>query len=343
MHNDGKANYYALLLTQELVDLQRETIEACRKKARLTRKLANIDMKLLDESDQRDLQNSINETESGEEACRAEDDLKPVKLDLKAQRDAYLRLFSRYSSSEANARSDSQRIIEQALQEADLLNLPEEQSDSTLSAVGIQQPDHVSLVTFQSNSTTISIEELLRRSVRQEMEEKAEEVYKMKTEFDQRYAYIETEQAEYEQAVLDKTCELARSGFDRFGVKEMQRRTGNFIWAEREYEEVKDRARDLGILGNLYEQESRFVDDDDDGYRESLEAATINDCNRDLIEAWAIEVSEAQTEDIESPSNPEFDEWDAKSIALGDSISVFDYTRNGSRIDRWQRICGRKD
>lgn len=170
------------------------------------------------------------------------------------------------------ARGRSQHLIEEALRGADLLDIPETDADSKTSALEIQAPDHVSVVSFRSNSTTVSIEELLRRSVLREIEQKMQTLREMHLAYDDRRVFIANEHAEYQKAVLDGICDLPQRGFNRWVVKTMQNRTGAFIDAEITFNQVNYRARALGVLGNAYEQESHFVDDADNSYYESFEA-----------------------------------------------------------------------
>ena len=236
-------------------------------------------------------------------------------------------------------RNQSQRIFEEALREANMLNLPELDDDNTTSIQDPAEHDQPSAAnSVRSSSTSISMDHTFRLALIEEMERKGMVFHIMRDAFDERNEDLGKELDEYLQAVQDGTCDLPQSDFDRMGVEMLQARTRDYIDAEIAYEEVKTRARALRLLDNEFDQDSNFIDDPDDGYRESHEAGMMERVDEDFIEGWRAKIINSQDMgDLDEQL--EADDWEARTVGISESISLVDYTRNGARIERWQEIC----
>ena len=135
------------------------------------------------------------------------------------------------------------------------------------------------------------------------------------------------------------TARSSKSEFDRIDLSNPRNLTAAIIEAEASHEYAKSQARALGIMGNDVGQESNFVSQESDGYRESLDAAICAGVNRDYIEAWSTEVGDRR-HDYEDPEGHRSDKWDAETVEISDSISLVDRGRNRREIDRRRKICG---
>lgn len=343
MRNGGSAPVYALLLEEDLVAKQREILRFCRKRQHLRRELESVTIEaMIAERNMNYTKKAIEETSDDKQLtvlakglelkqekfislCQITDELK-WDLDILETNLGYLR-------------SQSQGLFEKALCAANMLNLPELDDDSIESIQGPTEHDENSAAkSVRSSSTGISMEHTFRLALVEEMEKKRMTFHVMLDAFDRRNEDLGKEQEEYEQAIQNGTCDLSQSDFDCMGIKMLQARTRDYIDAETAYEEVKTRARAMRLFDNESEQESNFIDDEDDGYRESHEATMTAMINEDGIEEWKAQIVDSQ--DIENLTEElEGDDWEAKSVGMSDSISLVDYTRNGARICRWQNIC----
>lgn len=343
VHNDGSAAVYAMILEEDLVAKQREILKYCRKRNYLKRKLETVTIEaMITEGNMNYTKKAIEETSDDKQStamakdlglehekflsrCQLKDELK-WDLDILETNLEYLK-------------SQSQEIFEKALCAANMLNLPELDDDSIASIQGPTEYDENSAaISVRSSSTSISMEHTFHLALVEELEKKRMTFHVMLDAFDRRNEDLGKEQEEYEQAVQDGTCDLPQSDFDCMGIEMLQARTRDYIDAETAYEEVKARARAMRLLDNEFEQESNFIDDEDDGYRESHEATMTAMINEDGIEEWKAQIVNSQ--DIENLTEElEGDDWEAKSVGISDSISLVDYTRNGARISRWRNIC----
>ena len=343
VHSDG---CYALLLNEGLVEKQRDILKYCRKRTHLKRKLRVVKMEV------RDTEGKINDKKESIEETSNDKTLKSLEQDLELDQQKLLSVCQKRDMLQHDLhilemnleylRNQSQELFEEVLCEAGMLNFPEHDDDSIASIQNPVEKDQRSVATsVQSSSTGISMEHTFRLALVEELKRKAEAFYFMRDGFDQRYEDLGKELEEYEQAVQDGTCDLQRSEFDCMGVKMLQARTGDYIDAEIAYEEVKTRARALGLLDNEFDQESNFIDDPDDGYRESFEAGMVATVPVAFIERWKAEIINSQEMESLDGEQLEADDWEAKTIGFSDSVSLVDCTKNGARIDRWQEICRR--
>ena len=195
---------------------------------------------------------------------------------------------------------------------------------------------HSSANTPPVEEESISEEELERRVAQEELDNAAEHLNALRDEY-------EGQAARERDAIWGYKCEFA-AGEITYPIEEMYQYLLQqsmaliraLIEAEENCDKAAARARALRMLGNAFDQESHFVDYSDDGQSESYEGSEDGDAaHRAFIEAWQSDVPESPGE----VENPEVDDWDSKTIEIGDSLSDVDYTRNRRRIDRWQFIC----
>ena len=111
------------------------------------------------------------------------------------------------------------------------------------------------------------------------------------------------------------------------------------IEAEEALELAEARARTVGIIGNLPDQTSHFLDLEEDGYVESEEPSEEPPMDLDFVKTWTEAVCEGPPDEH---MDTEVDDWDMKTVVLGDSLSdVADLNGNRKYIDRWRFACDR--
>ncbi|MCJ1394094.1 hypothetical protein MMC18_006972 [Xylographa bjoerkii] len=242
-------------------------------------------------------------------------------------------------------------IIENALSEAELLEPIPDQDEAWKAKEHLY--DHSNTgppITETASSSVVSADELFRRAALAELAKAHHRYMDHLDQFEKRGDMYEYDFRDYTQAVEDGTCSLTMTDFDRTYVENISNLTHWLRKTEAAYEAALERARRLKLLTNEYEQESNFVSEVSDGYRESFEASISAGVDRRIIERWNEEVSTAipvehggqdsQSLYIEQPYLTEVDQWDAKSVGLSSSVSMKDETRNRRRIDRWRQQCG---
>ena len=237
--------------------------------------------------------------------------------------------------------ADLRRALEPSLIEAGLLEsrTPEDYAMGWENSRNTEDADgdaHDSAGAGPVEEEIISEEELERRVAQEELDNAAEHLNALRDEY-------ENQAARERDAIWGYKREFA-AGEVTFPIEEMYQYLLQqsmaliraLIEAEEQCDKAAARARALGILGNAFDQESHFVDYSDDGQSESYQGSEDGDAaHRAFIESWQSDVPESPGE-VETP---EVDDWDAKTIEIGDSLSDVDYTRNRRRIDRWQFIC----
>ena len=111
------------------------------------------------------------------------------------------------------------------------------------------------------------------------------------------------------------------------------------IEAEEELERAEARARAVGVIGNLPDQTSHFLDLEEDGYVESEEPSEEPPMDLDFVKTWTEGVCEGPPDEH---LDVEVDDWDMKTVGIEDSLSVVDgLYGNRKYIDRWRFACDR--
>ena len=244
----------------------------------------------------------------------------------------------------AFSRNDWQEMFERVLLQAGLLEAIKEEDSmrrgsETSIAQSVEQSSEAG--SDASNGTVISLDQLNRMATYEKVQATEEWLHAVQDKFDTRRQTYDNEWHEYRQAVEDGTCSLSQSEFDRIDLFNVRHQTSLLINAEAAHEQAKAQARALGILGNDLDQESDFIDQEDDGgYLESLDAELLAGVDRDYIEGWCTEIDgHEDQETLQRQFTDAWDEWDAKTVDISDSISLVDRGRNRKRIDRWRESC----
>lgn len=338
--SDGTKDCMALLLTQKLItEFQYFTEEKCKFESAAT-KLEEANRKAdMAATEMRALRADIEETQDP-------DLIQDLQKDVETQNQIFTINTAREESlkSAVSARrmnlQHSQlilhNILSSALQEAKLLSLPTAEIDE-FSPSEAADNEEDSLASPNSVESIVSGEELFRRKARQDLLFARQYLFERQLAFDNRQDDYERQCERFHDALANGTTGCTQSMFDCLAVEATRELTGALIDAEFDEESALERAKALGVLVNVGDQESNFMSEFSDGYRESQEASMEAAVDRNFITAWTDTVEDAQSEDTKELQEP--DEWDAKTVGISDSVSQVDYSRNRRRIDRWREMC----
>ncbi|KAL9013344.1 MAG: hypothetical protein Q9173_001969 [Seirophora scorigena] len=203
-----------------------------------------------------------------------------------------------------------------------------------------------------SSVSEISLDELHRRTVYEEVRQKYRNYYEAENQFDNRHQQYAIQKARWEQMVHDGECSMAQTEFDHCDFEVTQELANDMAAAEEAYEEALARRNKLGLGGS--DQESGFPMDEYEGYPLSWENEGIASAPRPFIEDWLEEIPEVENlpnmADLSTIGGHEFgqeepeeeQDWEIQSAQMSDTWSCRDLTRNRKRIDRWNEITGRK-
>ncbi|KAL9603826.1 MAG: hypothetical protein Q9219_000935 [cf. Caloplaca sp. 3 TL-2023] len=198
----------------------------------------------------------------------------------------------------------------------------------------------------------ISIDELYRRAVNEEVGQKWTEFREAENEFDARHEQYYVQLNHFRQRQHQGPCSMTQTEFDHLDLQLTKELGDGMAAAEDAYEEAAARWHKLG--GRDDDQESGFVTDEYDGYPLSWEDAGIAAAPRPFIEDWLQGIPEIEyfpdQADLDRTTGEEFeqedrgdrDELDVRSARMSDTWSSRDLTRNRRRIERWNEIVGRE-
>ena len=141
---------------------------------------------------------------------------------------------------------------------------------------------------------------------------------------------------EYVRDIQEYSHMCSRTEIDIHHFQRGAELTKAFRDAEEEWERARAHAKSLGLLANYAGQEFDFVDEDDDGYRESHDpASNTHSVDRDAIEAWMANVEDFPGDgdgNSETPST----EYDGESVNISDAGSAVNTCRGWRKaIDGW--------
>ena len=259
----------------------------------------------------------------------------------------------------------SQEHIREALVEAGLLQIPEQgaQDDAADNASCSDRSSH----TGNSGGTLPCPEDLLARATYEKLITLSRDLTDAQRLFEDREINYDREEVDYNNCVANGDEVPSKSEFDRRMLFRDMRLTRYILDTEKAYDNERQKAIDLGIIGSRWGTPSEYGS-------EAAESSPENDIARAAtlsyvaIEAWIDMVpfssdemaSEAtvvtacdsatarnlyhgSNEESTSDSMVDIDEWDAKTIEISDSISVaaFD-TCNSKNIRRWQEMTGHR-
>ncbi|KAL8681812.1 MAG: hypothetical protein Q9186_002127 [Xanthomendoza sp. 1 TL-2023] len=214
---------------------------------------------------------------------------------------------------------------------------------------------------IQTANTDISLEELNRRTVHEEVKTRHIELLEAEHEFDRRHQNYELTKLRYLQVVRAGECEMTMTEFDHCGLEATREFTRNLRRAEDAFEEALACRKKLGP--NDEDQGSGFVDDDDDGYDGYPLSSFENDLGpaaaaapTALIHKWLENTPDINDfpdiiADLEKDVSRHFGQAqhesgegcdDIRSAGMSDGWSCRDWSRNRKRIDRWRAVAERE-
>lgn len=205
--------------------------------------------------------------------------------------------------------------------ERDQANSADEEQDQQM----VVQTPHSEVAEYEAETARQDALELVKRR-ELSLQDAREKVNNWETYYDNKHRkFLALTRA----GGIDST----QTEFDLMLLKEQRAATAELIQAEEHLADAKRYAKSLGVIFNMMDQESGFLDYPDDGYRESTEADIAAHVDRGRIERWMDE------ENNRPGQSTDCDNWDAKSVDLCDSVSVVAEGRERKRIDRWRSTC----
>ena len=357
-------HYHALLFTEDMVAQLQDTIKAGNQTEYLEKELSKAKFEAINaDTSMTQSHHLLNTAQTQEEIDQTNEhieELGPILQEACERRDHLEREIRIYKSNLESSQSRSIGIIERLLAEAGLLDrfaregpTAVEPCQGTTSQVATS--DHISeshidgtpytrdpftrVPITWTNGSAVSLEEVNRRAIFEDLEQAHSKLTQIQMEFDNRDEDCKTARENYHQDVLEGTCDIPVQEFDLIQLRAIRSLTRDLVDAEAEYEVLVARARGLNLVVDDPDQESNFADREDDGYAESQEAPRLSTSRGELIEAWLDQVEKSQ--DISyPPSEPgKGEKWDAKQFEIGSSISCIDNSRNRRRIDLWRAHC----
>lgn len=340
MASDGTKDCMALLLTKRLITEFNHITDQTRKLGITEKELREVTSEAVTAGlEAKELRRELESTEDPNMIKDISENIETQTQIFKAnsaRRESLMSLVSVYRGNLKYEQDVFQNIFRRALKDANLENLSKVKIES-LSPSGAVQDRQDSIAVSETDGSIVTVEELLRRNVYEDVEETRQAVQERQAKFDNR-------KVSYERALEDFLCDLSngdtdwtQSIFDCHGVEGTRRITRALIDAEADYASAVARAKALGVHINADDQESNFISDISDGYYESQEASMRGAVDRTSIQYWTESIVASQPEELEEPQEP--DDWDAKTIGISDSVSQVDGSRNRKRIDRWREIC----
>ncbi|KAL8675124.1 MAG: hypothetical protein Q9168_000495 [Polycauliona sp. 1 TL-2023] len=213
------------------------------------------------------------------------------------------------------------------------------------------EPDQITISSIQSDTSDISLEELHWRTIGEELRARHLELVEVEHNFEMRHDHYDETKARYLAMVSGGQIEMTPTEFDNYDVQCTRELTQDLRRADEAYEEALGRRNALGP--NEEDQESGFLDDQDDGYRLSFEQDGPASAPTKFILKWLEGIPDADNlPDMETlelvPSSrcqrayeEGLEDCDIRSAQMSDGWSCHDWSRNRRRIDRWRAIAGR--
>ena len=183
-----------------------------------------------------------------------------------------------------------------------------------------------------------SASELLKRSIRQDLEDIEALLQNAKETFERLDDDLKRDKAAFLEKLATDEQQKDIVDFDIFQFRRKGEVTRELINAEAEYEEARQRARKVGIC-HFFDAESCFQDLSSDGYPEWMDTQMKHGVDHKLVDAWLS--GTGNLGDDTGDTMPEVDEWDTEPVEICDSISVRAEGRLRLKIDAWsKRIAG---
>ena len=242
-----------------------------------------------------------------------------------------------------------QRTFEKAMIESGLQDVPEYEESVSDGASDQQSQENVKEEDIPApekpKGPEISDEEKAIKEARNKFWQ-AEQAYMCKLrEFDMKEYHSAMQLRSFEEALKNGAAgEHTQSEFDRRDLYGKMWLTASLIGKEKERDQLREEAEELGAFDDGWGQESYYGDSQatmlsyqdgehpEEGYRAAvLKPATIN-----FIESWVENTDVNDSPDV--VTDDQEDEWEAGPVGFSDSLSVVDMTSNAKNIAKWEYI-----
>ncbi|KAL8782995.1 MAG: hypothetical protein Q9213_004952 [Squamulea squamosa] len=358
-HDDKK--YLAILVTKEMIRRLKDLSTESKKLERSEPEFAEADQKVnVTRINVEYCENLLEDAKSQEEVDDIREDLawrqSTLPKDEKRRDDLEERVV-RLRRNVAYMEGFFTEMCQNILGNAGLLELDngaiEEEGDENEDAENESgsplEDDHYPV--HRSDYSSVSIDELARRTANEEVRQRHAELLEIEHEFDTRQETYEKQNARFQQMVREGSCPMTQTEFDHADFEVTRGLTIDLREAEEKYEEALARRNKLGP--NEEEQESDFVDDEYDGYPLSWENDGIVCAPKAMINKWLEDIPDVEdlaslaqlVEDdrhcVRQVGHELIEDCDIRSARMSDGWSCCDWTRNRRRIDRWRTIAGR--
>ena len=288
MSNDGTKDCLAILLTKRLVYDFDEINQMMQRLEYLEKKYIDIDHEVNVN------QIFVDGSMENLELTRSEDERVSIMKEVEECKEILLKDTEVRDSLKEEVRTerDNLRYL-QALQhetfkkllgDADLLS--PSKPDPTLEKQEEKGSAAGSIAQSESNDSVISLEQLYKQSVLENLTQARQTFVDLQTAFDDNDQTYQSNRQQFRQRVLDGETTHTETEFNICYLQGMRDQSRGLIEAEDAYDNVLQEARDLGLVENSWDQESNFVDDVDDGYSLSLEDDMKTSVDHALINAW---------------------------------------------------------
>ncbi|KAL8940755.1 MAG: hypothetical protein Q9216_002635 [Gyalolechia sp. 2 TL-2023] len=369
--NDGKNDCLAVLLTSEMVAKISQIATSSRRLEFVRSKLKQVRREITSEENMLEYKNdALGDTDDPREMARIDEEIGKIQQRIAEVAKCVNPLEEEIDTLTVNLayrREQSQEVFEGVLGRMDLLDVLEPQFAQEANTSGeldyTAGPDSAqerieATGLDRGNETPISakVDDAAGHAAKEEFEYKRNVLIMMDEAFEHRQENLAEEKAEYRRRVREGTCHITQTEFDLLALEDFRKMTADLRDAQEAFEESFKRAKRLGVLDerDAHYQESVFSEWSG-GYPPSMESAMKGSAPTKSIiywqegmEDWPNETRWGGTE-LKPWSDPELqleatamEDCDLESVAISDSWSCVDWTRNRRRIDQWREIAGRE-
>lgn len=355
MIKDEEKACWAMLVSQEMVDhinFAKQQSRAIEKRESAVDQAATEVLTI--EVSIEEAEDEVNQ-ESGQESGQLQKELGILQVkqgQAKDRRDTLQEDIESYQSGFECSKNTTQRMVEDALEEAGLLDPPEPDSPLGSAAEDMNETAQSDQASVPLNERVSMLEatteeELVRWAACEDLDQSRRAQRDAQTAFDGRKWHYEQELARFNRLTEEGKIDYTRSGFDvEQDVKYVQKLTRNLRDADEWALSAQLNCQALGIRTDpdiSYSDYREFMDlagNRDDGSWTDQDKLSNIRAKREDIEAWTHGVWKNQSPEIlEIYDLVSFDEWDSKPDGPMDSISVLDCDRWVVEIGCWREHC----
>lgn len=369
--NDGLKDCLAVLLTSELVAKISQIATRSRRLEFITMKLKQVRREIVSEENMLEYKNdALQDTDDQAEIARIKEEVSRIEQRIEEATTCIDPLEEEIDTLTVNlayCREQSQEVFEEVLGSMDLLDVLEPElaqeintaDDLDYNAGPDLVQDKIEAIGSDCGNgilTSADLDNADRRAAKDDFERKRNILVMMDEAFEHRQENLSEEKAEYRRRVREGTCHITQTEFDLLALEDFRRMTADLRDAQEAFEEAFKRAKQLGVLDerDAHYQESVFSAWSG-GYPPSMESAMRGSAPTKSITYWQECVEDGSNEtlwggtELEPWGNPDLkpettkvEDCDLQSVAISDSWSCVDWSRNRRRIDQWRDMTGRE-